>query len=419
MDDASPEKQNTSDPFAAIRVTQFRNLVLGRFSFVMSLRMITSVVGWWIYELTNNPFAIGLVGLSEVIPALSMALYAGHVIDKSEKRGLMLRSIFCYICVAGLLLLLSTPFTAEHLSNKQIAYCIFAAFFLTGMIRPFVGPGFSTMIANIVPRPLLQNAITWNQGTFLSASVTGHAVGGFLIHFIGIQNTLLVVCIIMSLSLFIFSFLRAQPPAPSIAGQKTWQSVKEGLQFVFKTKELLSVISLDMFAVLLGGATAMIPVFARDILKVGSIGFGWLNAAIDIGAIISVLLLTFFPMKKNQGKRLLYAVGIFGICIVIFGFSKIFILSFLVLVLAGIMDGISMVTRGTIVQLRTPDHMRGRVMSVSSMFVNSSNELGQFESGVMAKLLGVVPSVIVGGFLTIGVTVTTWIKAPSLRKIQY
>ncbi len=419
MSDDSPIKQVTSDPFAALRVIQYRNLVTGRFMFVMSLRMITSVVGWWIYELTNDPLAIGLVGLSEFVPAFIMALYAGHVIDRSEKRNLMLRSIFVYLCVAGALLFLSSGYIATHLKNNQIALCIYGLFVITGLIRSFVGPSFSTMIAGIVPRHLLQNAITWNQGAFLTASVTGHATGGFLIHFIGIHNTLIVVCSIMAASLLVLAFLKRQPPLAKPAQQTTLQSMGEGLRFVFKTKEILGALSLDLFAVLFGGAVALVPIYARDILQVGSIGFGWLNAATDIGAIISVLTLTFIPMKRNQGKKLMYAVAGFGVCIIIFGLSKWFILSFLALVIAGIMDGVSVVTRGTIMQLKTPDHVRGRVMSVSSMFINSSNELGQFESGTMARLLGVIPSVVFGGCMTIGVVIVTWFKAPSLRKMQY
>ena len=195
--------------------------------------------------------------------------------------------------------------------------------------------------------------------------------------------------------------------------------MKEGLRFVFSTKEVLGALSLDLFAVLFGGAVAMIPVFAKDILKTGPVGFGWLNAAADIGSILVVIGLTMFPLKKQQGKKLLFAVGGFGICIILFGISQWYWLSFTVLLLSGLLDGISMVIRGTILQLKTPDHMRGRVMSVNSMFINSSNELGQFESGVASKLMGVVPSVVFGGSMTLLVVVITWLKAPSLRKMEY
>ena len=195
--------------------------------------------------------------------------------------------------------------------------------------------------------------------------------------------------------------------------------MKEGLRFVFKTKEILASFSLDMFAVLFGGAVAMVPVFSKDILKVGPMGFGWLNAAIDIGSIFIVILLTVFPMKKAQGKKLFLAVAGFGVCIILFALSRWYFLSFAALLIAGMLDGVSVVVRGTVMQLKTPDHMRGRVSSVGSMFINSSNELGQFESGVAARLMGVTPSVVFGGCMTLIVVIITWIKAPSLRKFEY
>ena len=195
--------------------------------------------------------------------------------------------------------------------------------------------------------------------------------------------------------------------------------MKEGLRFVYKTKEILAAFSLDMFAVFFGGAVAMVPVFAKDILKIGPQGFGWLNAAIDIGAILIIIILTIFPMKKAQGKKLMIAIAGFGICIILFALSGWFVLSFAALMVAGMLDGVSVVVRGTVMQLKTPDHMRGRVSSVGSMFINSSNELGQFESGVAAKLLGVVPSVIFGGGMTLIVVIIAWFKAPTLRKFEY
>lgn len=419
MDDNATTSQVTNDPFASVRIPEYKNLVLGRFCFIMGLRMMSTLVGWWIYELTNDPFAIGLIGLSEVIPALSMALYSGHIIDISEKRKLLLKSVFFYFCAAAILLFLSTPFINHNVNKLHITYCIYAVIFCTGIIRSFAGPSFSAMIANIVPRQFLQNATTWSQGSWLSASVTGHAMGGFLIALLGNMGTMIVICCLIIMSFFILSRLKPKPAAQKSSEKKTWESMKEGLRFVFKTKELLAALSLDMFAVLFGGAVAMIPVYAKDILKIGPMGFGWLNAAIDIGAICVVIMLTIAPMKRAQGRKLLLAVGGFGICIVLFALSKWFILSFFALMIAGMLDGISVVIRGTVMQLKTPDHMRGRVSSVSSMFVNSSNELGQFESGLAAKLLGVVPSVVFGGCMTLAVVIATWFKAPALRKFQY
>jgi MFS family permease len=409
----------TTDPFASIKIPEYRNLVAGRFAFVMGLRMMSTVVGWWVYNLTNDPFAIGLIGLSEVIPAVSLALYAGHVIDLSEKRKLLLTGVFLYALAAIILVSLSTNYTSAHIKNHWIAICIYSVIFCTGIVRSFAGPTFSVLIAYIVPKGTLQNATTWNQGTWLSASVTGHAAGGFLIAGIGITGTLITISSLMIFAFIFLSRLKKKPALNERGEKKTWDSVKEGLNFVFKTKELLGAISLDLFAVLFGGAVAMVPVYARDILKVGPQGFGFLNAASDMGSICIVILLTFFPLRKNQGRTLLFAVAGFGTCIIIFGLSKLFWLSFAALFVGGLVDGISVVVRGTITQLKTPDNMRGRVMSVNSMFINSSNELGQFESGVAAKLLGVVPSVVFGGCMTLLVVVGTWIKAPTLRKMEY
>ncbi len=415
MDDEIQQK----DPFAAVKIKEFRTLMAGRFLFIMGLRMMSTLVGWWIYNLTNAPIAIGLVGLSEFLPAFSMALYAGHIIDLSEKRKLILRGMSLYLLAALILLLLSTSLTSKRFSGHQIALCIYAVIFCTGIIRSFVGPSFNVILAALVPKKNLQNATTWSQGTWLSASVTGHAAGGFLIAGLGNTGTLTCIVTMIFLAIIILFQLKPKPALNERGEKKTWDSVKEGIRFVLNTKEVLGALSLDLFAVLFGGAVAMVPVFARDILKIGPQGFGFLNAASDMGSICIVVLLTLFPMQRQQGKKLLFAVAGFGICIITFAISKIFWLSFAALLFGGMLDGVSVVVRGTIMQLKTPDNMRGRVMSVNSMFINSSNELGQFESGVAAKLIGVVPSVIFGGCMTLLVVLITWAKAPTLRKLEY
>jgi len=410
---------NIPNPFAAVKIVEYRNLLIGRFAFIMGLRMMATLIGWWIYLLTNDPFAIGLVGLSEVVPALSLALYAGHIIDQSEKRKLLLKGVVLYFLAVIALIFISGGFMAHHLNHHGIAACIYFVIFCTGIFRAFTGPVFSALIAYIVPRNDLQNATTWSQGTWLSASVSGHATGGFLIALTGITHTLIIVSFLIIISFFFLVRLKPKPTSIIKGSVRTWESVKEGLRFVYKTKELLGSFSLDLFAVLFGGAVALIPIYARDILKVGSEGFGILNGASDMGSILIVILLTVFPAKKKQGKKLILAVGGFGICIIIFGISKLFLLSFGALMVSGMLDGISVVIRGTITQLKTPDHIRGRVMSVNSMFVNSSNELGQFESGITAKLMGTVTSVIFGGSMTLFVVIFTWFKSPTLRKMEY
>ena len=249
--------------------------------------------------------------------------------------------------------------------------------------------------------------------------MTGHATAGFLIAHAGYTITYSIVIAYTLVAIICVTFMSPKPIANRNTSQKTWESMKEGLRYVYKTKEVLGAMMLDLFAVLFGGAVALIPIFAADILKVGAVGFGWLNAAADIGAITIIATLTFFPLRKNQGKILLFCVAGFGVCIIIFGLSQWFWLSFTALLLSGVLDGISVVVRSTILQLKTPDTMRGRVSSVNSMFINSSNELGQFESGVAAKLVGVVPSVVLGGCMTLVVVVVTWLKAPGLRKLSY
>lgn len=401
-----------------LRIGEYRNFILARFFYVMALRMVTTIVGWRIYEITRNPFAIGLIGLSEFLPAFCLALYAGHVIDISDKRALLLRTTTSYLlCVIGLLALAFGPLT-RSLQNHWIQWLTYTVIFFTGVIRAFAGPALQAIIAQIVPKEKLPAAVTLNTSAFLFASVTGHATAGFLIAH---TNYLFCFSVVGAYVIIAWAFLFSISSKPIMAAgeKRTWESIKEGLSFVFHTKEVLGALALDLFAVLFGGAVAMIPVYARDILKVGPIGFGWLNAASDIGSIVMMIALTLRPLHRRQGYVLLYAVAGFGACIIVFGLSSIFLLSYVALIFAGMLDGISVVIRGTIVQVKTPDPMRGRVSAVNSMFINSSNELGQFESGVAARLMGVIPSVVFGGCMTLAVVLVTWFKAPSLRKMEY
>lgn len=412
------EESNRHDPYSALRLPEFRYFIAGRFVFIMGLRMTGTVIGWWVYLLTGSPLALGLVGLSEVIPAVSLALYAGQYIDRNEKRKLLLRCILLYLCCIAVFIFLSAPFMNQKLDPWTTSLIIFGAIAATGAIRSFSGPTFSSLIAHIVPRDILPSAAAISSATWLIGSICGHALGGFLIAWIGIHQSFYVVVCLTGLGYILLS--RIHPKPVLVTGKaNTWIRVKEGLQYVFHTKELLGAMTLDLFAVLFGGAVALVPVFAKDILQVGPIGFGWLNAAMDIGSIITVTLLTIKPLRNNQGRILFYAVAGYGICIIFFALSNMFWLSFLALLLSGCMDGVSVIIRSTILQLKTPDELRGRVMSVSSMFINSSNELGQFESGVAARLMGTVPSVVFGGCMTIAVVIITWFKAPSLRKMEY
>ena len=380
--------------------------------------MMNTLVSWWMYELTGDAFYIGMIGLAEAIPAIGLALYAGYVIDKSEKRRLLLITIFLYFVCSFILLGTSTQWFNHQFGTKLIILFIYGIIFLTGAIRSFSGPSFSAIIGTMVPKNLLITASQLSSTSYLIASISGHAMAGFLIAWLHVTGTFIVITALILAGFLLLSRINKKPPGINTE-KKTLEAVAEGLRYVFKTKEVLGAITLDLFAVLFGGAVAMVPVYAKDILHVGPIGFGWLNAASDIGSITMVISLTLSPMKKKQGIKLLGAVAGFGICIIIFGLSKWYLLSFMALLTAGIFDGLSVVVRGNIMQIKTPAELRGRVMSVNSMFINSSNEIGQFESGVSSKLMGIIPSVVFGGCMTLFVVVATWIKAPSLKKLEY
>ena len=405
------------EPLRILRNTEFRNLLSGRFVLILAFRMLATLLGWWVYQLTKDPLSIGLIGLSEVVPAVSTALYAGHVIDMNEKKRLLLICNYTYVILIALLLI--PAFIDLGFTGHQTTYYIYSVIFFTGIARAFIGPIVPSMIPKIVKKENLPSAITLNQATFLTAAVCGHAVGGLLISFITIKWTIVVIVALVTFASFFFWKVKPQESEHNKKEVRVWESMREGIHFIYKTKVILGAISLDMFAVLFGGAVAMIPVYASDILKVGAEGFGFLNAASDIGSMCIIVFLALVPLRKNQGKILLVAVAAFGFCIIGFGLSTWYFLSFAFLMLSGMVDGISVVIRGTIVQLKTPDHIRGRVLSVNSIFIMSSNEMGQFESGVAAKLLGVVRSVVLGGVMTVAISLFVGGAFPKLRKMEY
>ena len=398
---------------------EYRYFIIARFFYIMALRMVGTVVAYQLFQLTGSSFAIGILGLSEFIPVFTLALYAGHVIDKSDKRKMLVTGIFSYsVCVIALIVVTS-PQVQQQISKRLLEFSFYGIIFLTGVIRAFAGPTSHAIIAQLVPRNILHLAANISSTTWLSASILGHASAGFFIYWFGINGTFYIILAYILFAAFITARISKKPAMQVNSDAKAWASVKEGLRYVFNNKVLLGALSLDLFAVLFGGITALIPEFADRILKVGPIGFGWLNAAIDIGCAITIVAITIKPLKQKQGKKLMFAVAGFGLCIITFGISDIYWISFAALLIAGMLDGISVAIRGIILQLTTPDEMRGRVSAVNSMFVNSSNELGQFESGFAARMLGLVPSVIFGGFMTLLVVVITWFKAPEIRKFEY
>ena len=273
-------------------------------------------------------------------------------------------------------------------------------------------------MALIVPKKIYHNAATWSTSTWKTASVSGALFAGFSINWMGVANTLLLVFVLVILSLIVVFFIKKKPILNTKIGEPIKESLKAGVTFVFQNKAILGALTLDMIAVLFGGTVAILSVFAQDILNVGSEGFGILNASISLGSILTMFITTYIPINKNTGKKLLVAVFIFGLSIIAFGLSSIFWVSILALFISGAADGISMVIRQTILQIKTPDEMRGRVSSVNSMFVGSSNELGAFESGLAAKIMGPVAAVVFGGTMTLLTVGATAIINPTLRDLD-
>lgn len=397
----------------------FRFFIAARLLFIMALQMVNVGVGWFLYELTGNPLALGWVGLSEVIPAISLALYAGHKVDISDKRTLLRNGMAFYLLSVTGLALVTFPKIVAGLGSGNIALLIYFLIFCTGVFRAFTGPTFQSIIAQLVEREHLPKAITLSTTAWQIASVAGPVLSGILISKLNISAMFMLSIFMVLVALFLINLLPRLPIQHAVAGQRTWDSVKKGIAYVINTREVLAALSVDMFAVLFGGATAMLPVFAKDILHVDATGMGILKASQGIGTIAMLIWLSRYPLQKKQGKSMLYCVGLFGLCILVFAVSKNFWLSFAALFFSGVFDAVSMLVRSTILQLYVPDDMRGRVSSVNSMFINSSNELGQFESGMAAKLLGTVPSVVFGGIMTLVVVSIAWWKAPSLRKLEY
>jgi len=362
-----------NDPYAALRFKEFNIFLAVRFALVFGWSMQFVVIEWQVYSITKNPLSLGIIGLMEIIPALSMALFAGHIVDQKEKRNLLALCIAAFSLISMGLFLLTWPKMIKDWSTNAVLYSIYALVFFGGFLRSFFGPTIFSLIALIVPKKVYPNAATWSSSTWQMASVLGPAVTGFLIYKIGVHWTLCLVFALVMLSLlFVFQIKRKPILNPKI-GEPIMESLKEGIKFVYKTKAILGALTLDMIAVLFGGAIALLPVFAQDILKVGPEGFGILRAAPAVGAFITMLITAYIPISKNAGIKLLASIFGFGVCIIVFGLSSIFWISVLALFFSGVTDGVSMVIRQTILQLKTPDEMRGRVASVNSMFVGSSN----------------------------------------------
>ena len=389
-----------------------------RLGIVLAWSMQFVLIEWEVYRLTKDPFSLGFIGLMEVIPAFGLALFAGHIVDQNEKKGMLVKCFLALAIISILLCVVTKPDIISLLSKDAVLYSIYGLVFLGGIVRAFIIPSVFSLLGLIVPNKEKPNAAAWSSSTWQIAAVFGPAFAGFSIGIIGVYYSMIMVVICIVLGIIALLQIESKPILNPKRGEPVMTSLKEGINFVFQNKTILNAISLDMFAVLFGGAVALIPVFATDILKVGSEGFGILRAAPAIGGLITMLIATYIPLNNNAGKKLLTAVFLFGICIIIFGLSKNFWISVVALFFSGVTDGISVVIRQTILQLYTPDNMRGRVSSVNSIFVGSSNELGAFESGLTSRLMGVVPAVVFGGIMTIVVAFTMGIKSPKFRNLN-
>ena len=407
-----------NDPYAALRIREFNIFLLLRFIMVFSWSMQFIVIEWEVYSLTKSALSLGIVGLMEVVPAILMALFAGHFVDQNEKKGLLFKCIIGFLIISlGLFLLTWEPFRG-NLSAKTILYSIYFLVFLGGIVRSFLGPTIFSLLSLIVPKNLYANAATWSSSVWQISSVLGPAVAGFSMTIIGVYGSMLSILACSLLALIALSQISTKPILNPKIGEPIMQSLKEGVKFVYNNKTILGALSLDMVAVLFGGAVALLPIYAQDILQVGPEGFGVLRAAPALGAFITMFISAYVPLNKNAGMKLLFSIFAFGICIIVFGISTFFWVSVIALFLSGVVDGISVVIRQTILQLKTPDHMRGRVAAVNSIFVGSSNELGAFESGLTAKLMGTVTSVVFGGTMTLIIVAFTGFASPTFRKLD-
>ncbi len=410
--------KTNKDPYAALRFEEFRFFLFMRFAMVFAWAMQFVIIEWEVYSITKDPWNLALIGLIEFTPALLMALFAGHIVDQKEKKGLLVKCLIGFSVISLGLFLVTIPSVQKALEMSNVLLIIYVLVFLGGFVRAFLGPTVFSLLSLIVPKKNYPNAATWSSSTWQMGRMLGPACAGIFIGFFGVHWSMCIVFAFTIFALIFLSRIETKPIKNPKIGEPVFQSLKEGIRFVFKNKTILGAISLDMFAVLFGGAVALLPIFAQDILKVGPQGFGILHAAPAVGSIITMLLAAYFSLNKNAGKKLLLAIFIFGVSIIIFGISELFWLSVFALFISGLADGVSVVIRNTILQLHTPDNMRGRVSSVNSIFVGSSNELGAFESGVMAKLLGVVPAVVFGGCMTLATVFGTAVAIPKLRDLD-
>ena len=397
--------------------SDFKKLMTARFFFTFAVQMQAIVLGWRMYELTKDALYLGFIGLAEAVPALGLALFAGYIVDRSRPLVVYRRLVYVSI-LSGLLMLLSQlPYF--HLSISTQVILLFASSFLTGCGRAFSQPSMYSIVPKIIPRILLPQSSAWMSSAMQTARMAGPAVGGLFYGVLGGSGTALIVCSCLTVTSIVLYMMEFNPPAniPE-KGKSIQEDLLSGAKFVFKHPILFPAMTLDMVSVLFGGVTALLPVFAAEILFVGPQGLGILRAGPAIGAFIMSAWFIKSGVSKKAGVKLFWAVAGFGVCILVFSLSKNYELSLLALIGCGMFDSVSMIIRTSAVQLASPDHMRGRIAAVNSIFIGSSNELGEFESGLAAKFLGTMPAAVFGGVMCILSVGVVALFSPTLRKLD-
>jgi MFS family permease len=406
--DKLPEERR--DPYAALRFLDFRLLLTGRFITSFGNEMLSFAIAWELWLRTHSAISLGLVGLVQVIPVILLSLPAGHVADQYNRRRIVsIAQLSTGLCALGLAFL---SYTEGSLA--LIYLCLFGI----GVARAFNDPASSTLVPETVPGHLFSSAATWNSSTWQLASILGPAAAGLIIGFSGNVTFIFLLDALGAITFTVLLSMIKGRQLPLAAKSATWASLVEGFKFMRDTKVILAAITLDMFAVLFGGAVALLPIYATDILHVGPQGLGIMRAAPSIGALLMAFLIAHLPPMRHAGRTLLLSVAGFGVATIIFGLSTSFWLSVLMLALLGALDNISVVIRSTLLLTQTPDEMRGRISGVNGIFIGVSNELGSFESGFAAALFGPVIAVVGGGICTIIVVIITAKIWPEMRDLK-
>lgn len=405
------------ESFLAFRFIDYRRFIFSKFMLTLALQIQFVVISWEVYQMTHDYLSLGLLGLFEAIPAVTLALYGGYVSDRNDRRRIVMIVMIIQL-LASLALVYFTYYHRTDSASLIQVYPYYIIVFVVGVLRGFYSPAQFPLMTQLVPREAYANSSAWNSTFWHIAVVLGSSAGGLLLAAYGAMNVYVIVVVLLLIGTIQIIRIPPQPPQPFEKGESMRASIKQGLSFVFSNQMIFGAMLLDLVAVLFGGATAMLPVFASEILHVGETGFGILRAAPFVGSVTMALYMTKYPPLKNAGKKLMTCVAGFSLCMIFFALSKNFYLSFIILALSGGFDNVSVVIRSTIIQYFTPDEMRGRVTSVSTMFISSSNEIGAFESGFAAKAIGLIQSVVLGGGIAIFSVAGAFLWLPKLRELD-